>query len=170
MGSPISSLVAEIFLQQFEDSHISHLLDTKNIAYYTRYVDDILIIYDATKIQTHIICKYINQIHTNIQLNPTIEEHNSVSLLDLTIKRNHSNLEIDIYRKPTTTDTMINFLSNHPIEHKMAAYRFHISRMHKLPLDAEKKQKEWDTILTIAKINNFPLNLIHKLNTNTAEK
>jgi hypothetical protein len=46
----------------------------------------------------------------------------------------------------------------------MAAYRFHISRMHKLPLDAEKKQKEWDTILIIAKRKNFPLNLIHKLN------
>jgi hypothetical protein len=45
MGSPISGLVAEIFLKQFEDSHMSHLLDTKNIAYYTSYVDDILIIY-----------------------------------------------------------------------------------------------------------------------------
>ena len=37
-------------------------------------------------------------------------------------------LENDIYRKPTTIDTTINFLSNHPIEHKMAAFRFHISR------------------------------------------
>jgi hypothetical protein len=81
MGSPISGLVPEIFLQQFEDSHISHLLDTKNIAYYTGFVDDILIIYDATKIQTQIICKYINQTHTNIQLNPTFEEQKSVSSL-----------------------------------------------------------------------------------------
>ena len=26
------------------------------------------------------------------------------------------------YRKPTTTDTTINYLSNHPTEHKIAAY------------------------------------------------
>jgi len=60
MGSPISNLAAEIFLQHYEDIHIKQLLDTKNIALYTRYVDDILIIYDIRKIQpqtinTHII-------------------------------------------------------------------------------------------------------------------
>jgi hypothetical protein len=55
MGSPISSLVAEIFLEHYEDIHIKQLLDTKNIALYTRYVDDILIIYDKTKTQTQTI-------------------------------------------------------------------------------------------------------------------
>jgi hypothetical protein len=39
-----------------------------------------------------------------------------------------------IYQKPTTTNTAINFLSNHPMEHKIAAYRHHITRMHSLPL------------------------------------
>ena len=31
MGSPISRLVAEIFLQHYEDIHIKQLLDTNNI-------------------------------------------------------------------------------------------------------------------------------------------
>jgi hypothetical protein len=44
MGSPISSTIAEIFLQHLEDIHIKQLLDTKNIIFYIRYVDDILII------------------------------------------------------------------------------------------------------------------------------
>jgi hypothetical protein len=35
----------------------------------------------------------------------------------------------------------------------MAAYRYHITRMHSLPLDPDKKQKEWKTIQTIAKNN-----------------
>ena len=34
MGSPVSSIIAEIFLQHFEDMHIK-LLDTKNISQYT---------------------------------------------------------------------------------------------------------------------------------------
>jgi hypothetical protein len=114
MGSPISSSIAEIFLQHYEDKHIKQLLDTKNIVLYTRYVDDILTIYDTTRIHPHAINTHINQIHDNIKLNPTHENHRSVNFLDLTITRKQTNLEIDIYRKPTTTDTTINFLSNHP--------------------------------------------------------
>jgi hypothetical protein len=48
-------------------------------------------------------------------------------------------IEIDIYRKPTTTDTTINHTSNHPTEHKMAAYRYMINRMITLPLAAEMR-------------------------------
>jgi len=93
-------------------------------------MDDILFTYDTTKINLHTINTYINKIHNNIKLNPTYEEHNSIAFLDLTITRSHTKLEVDMYRKPTTTDTTINFLSNHPIEQKMAAFRFHIIRMH----------------------------------------
>jgi predicted Co/Zn/Cd cation transporter (cation efflux family) len=85
MGSPISSLIAEIFLQQYEDKNINHLLDTKNIAYYARYVDAILIIFDTTKISPHTVTRYINNIYSNIKLNTTYEQHNSIDFLDLTI-------------------------------------------------------------------------------------
>jgi hypothetical protein len=71
MGSPISSIIAEIFLQHLENIHIKQLLDTKNIILYTRYIDDRLIIFDTTQISTDQINKYVNQIHTNINLNPT---------------------------------------------------------------------------------------------------
>jgi len=46
----------------------------------------------------------------------------------------------------------------------MAAFRFYISRMHSLPLNPEKKHKEWEIIQTIANNNNFPKNLHHKIN------
>jgi len=104
----------------------------------------------------HNINTYINKINNNIKLNPTYEEHNSIAFLDLTITYRHARLEVDIYRKPTTTDTTINFLSDHPIEQKMAAFRFHITRTHSLPLNPDKKQTEWEIIQSIAKNKNFP--------------
>jgi len=55
-------------------------------------------------------------------------------------------------------------MSNHPIEQKTAAHRCHITRMHSLPLDSSKKQKEWETIQSIARKNNFPQHLLQKLN------
>jgi hypothetical protein len=81
MESPILGLIAEIFLQHFEDTNIKHLLDTKNLAFYTRYIDDILIIYDTTRISSHTINTYKNNIHSNIMLNPTYEQHRSIDFL-----------------------------------------------------------------------------------------
>jgi len=123
-----------------------------------------LIIFDTTKIDSHTINAYINNIHNNLKLNPTYGEQDSIDYLDLTISRKHKILEVDIYKKPTTTDTTINFMSNHPIEQKMAAYRFYITRMHSIPLEPNIKQKEWQTIQSIARNNNFPQHLLQKLN------
>jgi len=80
-----------------------------------------------TRISSHTINTYINNIHRNIRFNPTYEQHRSIDFLDLAITRKHKQLGVDIYRKLTCTDTTINFLSNHPIEQKMAAFRFHIT-------------------------------------------
>ena len=49
MGSPISGLVAEIFLQIYEHVIVKYMLENKNIVFYNRYVDDILIIFDDHK-------------------------------------------------------------------------------------------------------------------------
>ena len=163
MGSPISRLIAEIFLQYNENKHIKQILDTKHIAFYTRYVDDILVIYDSTRLSPQDIHTYINGIPQNIKLKATPEENSSIDFLDLTITRNHNRLQIDIYRKPTNTDTTINFQSNHPTEHKIAAYRHHINRMYTLPLDQDKRQRERETIKTMGKNNNVPSQVLHNL-------
>jgi hypothetical protein len=46
MVSPISNTVAEIFLQYLENTHVKYILESKQIVFYTRYVDDILMIYN----------------------------------------------------------------------------------------------------------------------------
>ena len=94
-----------------------------------------------TKVSSHTINTYVNNIHSNIKLNPTYEQHGSIDFLDLIITRKHKQLEVDIYRKPTYTDTTMNFLSNHPIEQKTAAFRFHITRMHPFLLIQTRNKK-----------------------------
>jgi hypothetical protein len=162
--------MAEIFLQYFEDIHVKQLMDTKNIIFYTRYVDDILIVYDTKRMHPDLLNTYINQIHMNIKLNPTYESNGHINFLDLLIIRKTSNLKIDMFQKPTTTDTTVNFLSNHPTEHKVATFRCHITRMHLLPLTPQSKQKEWTVIQLTARNNSFPQNLLHKLNLQIKDK
>jgi hypothetical protein len=163
MGSPISSITAEIYLQYYKDLFLKHLFESQNIIYYTRYVDDIFIIFDNTKIDPDCLTESMNSIHDNIIFKLTHEISNQINFLDLLIIRKESTIEIDIYRKPTTTDTTINFLSNHPMEHKLAAYRYYLSCTNSLPLSNLRKQKEWNTIQYIAKTNNFPSKIIQRL-------
>jgi len=170
MGSPISGLLAEIFLQSLEHTHIKPLLDSKRIIFYTRYIDDILIIYNTAQTNIDTITHYTNIIHNNLKLCPTPEQNNKVSFLDLAIIRNTPHLEIDIFQKPTTTDTTINYLSNHPLEHKLAAYRFFIDKMLNLPLHKSHLENEWQTILQISKNNQFPTSLIHKVKHRITQK
>jgi hypothetical protein len=51
------------------------------------------------------------------------EENKLAYYLDLSIHRNDNNLDIGIYRKPTCTDTIIQFSSNHPYEQKTISLR-----------------------------------------------
>jgi hypothetical protein len=73
-----------------------------------------------------------------IQINPTPENAGQINFLDLTITRKTTNLEIDIFWKPNTT---INYLSNHPLEQKLAAYRYYIDRMYNLPPTKKTNKK-----------------------------
>jgi len=69
-----------------------------------------------------------------------------------------------------TTATTINYTSNHPTEHKMAAYRYLINRMLQLPLSTEPRIAEWQKIRTIANNNKFPIHHIAKLRAQTQRK
>jgi hypothetical protein len=67
MGSPVSSIMAEIFLQHLAEQYIKQLLDSRNIIFYNRYVDDILIKYDSNKILPKLNETHINPIHNKIK-------------------------------------------------------------------------------------------------------
>jgi hypothetical protein len=65
-------------------------------------------------------------------------------------------MEISIYRKPTDTGITIHNTSNHPWEHKKAAFTHHINRMLTLPIMEQAKKQEWHNICKIAKKNGYP--------------
>jgi hypothetical protein len=161
MGSPLSSTMAEIYLQYFEELIIKHGIETSEIIYYRRYVDD-TIIFDQNKTNEGIITNHINNIHKHLEFKPTAEENN-INYLDVSIHRNNHSLQMGIYRKPTQRDTTIYFTSNHPLEHKLAAYNFYINRTLSVPITDQARQHEWNTICTIARNNGFPIRTIHNL-------
>ena len=150
-------------LQDLENTHLKQVLDAQNISFYARYVDDILLMYNTKHTTPEVIHSHINQVHPNLQFTPIFEHNNSIGFLDLLIIRHPTQIEIDIFRKPTTTDTTNNYTSKHPTEHKMAAYRYLINRMLLLPLATERRIAEWQQIRNMANNNKFPIHHIAKL-------
>ena len=96
--------------------------------------------------------------------------HSSINFLDLIIHRKENNMDISIYRKATNTDTTIHYLSNHPFAQKIAAFIYYINRLISLPISQESRDMEWATILTMAKNNGFPEDIIRRLRTKLLTK
>jgi len=90
MGSPISGTIAEVFLQHLEHIHIRPLLQDKRILLYTRYVDDILIIYDTETTSHDFLTQHTNTMHSNLQFTPKLESSGHINFLDLTIVRRNT--------------------------------------------------------------------------------
>ena len=124
MGSPTSSTIAEIYIQFLEELYVKQWVYSKQILYYKRYVDDILIIYNQNSTNEQDILNHANNIDKHLQFKLSTEENNLINYLDLSIYRINSNVELDIYRKPTSTDTTVHFSSNHSYEHKIAAFKY----------------------------------------------
>ena len=64
---------------------------------------------------------------------------------------------ICIYRKATNTDTTIHYLSNHPFEQKIAAFRYYIKISASLFISQESSDMELATVLAMAKNKGFPV-------------
>ena len=139
MGFPLSGTLAELYLKRIEKEYIMQWIDSEEIY---SYLYDIMISYNNNRIQAEKILKGINHIDKNLSFKLTTEHKNSINFLDMTIDREENKLEIGIYRKETSTDTMIHYTSNHPIEQKMAAFRYYINRLLTLPLTQEEKNKQ----------------------------
>ena len=164
MGSPLSSLISEIFLQSIENQFIEQLKQQYNILFYGRYVDDILIIYNNNHDNTNNILTAFNKIHPKLKFTVESEINNEINYLDLTIKRYNNSLQYSIYRKPTTSKLSINSQSIQPSSHKFANFRFLLNRLNNIPLTKKHYKIELDNILEVARYNNYPSYKIHQMN------
>ncbi|XP_071050953.1 HEAT repeat-containing protein 1 homolog [Onthophagus taurus] len=154
MGSPLSGLLSDIFLNNLEKEILN--TNNPNILLWRRYVDDVLIIWNNKDLDSiHSFYAYINGLHNDINFTMEIEEDNKLNFLDLTLTNNAKLITFDIYRKPTQTDSVIPKNSYHHKNHKAAAFWAFIYRYYNTPLSKESRNKELDIIHNIAKNNGY---------------
>ena len=140
MGAASSSILSEIYLQFLENTEALNIMTKPGIEGYFRCVDDILLIYNKHIIDIHETLNLFNSLTPNLKLSLEVETNNRLNYLDLTLINNHNGISHDIYRKPTTTDTIIPMDSCHPLEQKMAAIRYFADRINTYELSKDKNK------------------------------
>jgi hypothetical protein len=86
VGSPIASILAEIFLQNLQQKWYPNMINTRNIQYIGRYVDDVLIVYGSA-LSTAEAILHDHDMHSNILVlyKMETEKNERISFLDLSI-------------------------------------------------------------------------------------
>lgn len=155
MGSPLSPLLAELFMDNLESRIFENSPFKDKIVYWFRYVDDIICLWKGSNRQLDHFLKYLNSLHNKIKFTIEVEQDNVLNFLDLRIDHSTGSHDFSIFRKPTHTDVIIPHHSCHPISHKLAAFNSMIYRALTVPMSHHNFDKEIRTIKQIAVTNGY---------------
>ena len=125
MGSPISPLVANIYMEEFEKQAIS--TSTTPPILWKRYVDDTFTIIKKNSKDSFL--GHLNSINPKIQFTcEETRENGSMPFLDILVTpEDHGSLKTSVFRKQTHTDLYLQWDSHHtiPSKYSVAGTLFH---------------------------------------------
>ena len=112
MGSPLSPVVANLFMEHFEKKVLDKT--PHKPALWLRYVDDTFVIWPHGKDKLESFLSELNNAHPNIKFTCEMETNGSIPFLDVLVTRkNDGTLGHKVYRKPTHTGRYLNAHSHH---------------------------------------------------------
>ncbi|CAL8128770.1 unnamed protein product [Orchesella dallaii] len=155
MGSPVSPVFAELFLQKLENSLVK---GNSNIHFWRRLVDDVFAVIPYDK--TTSILDELNSFHPAIQFTIEEESNHTLPFLDVLATRDdNGNIHRNVYRKKTHSGRYLNFDSYHPMCHKLSVIDS-LSFRAFIICDTEFLQSELDEIRRQLVRNGYPHRLI----------
>jgi len=143
MGSPVSPIVANLFMEHLEQTAIATCPLSCKPKLWKRYVDDVLEI--VKKGQEQNLTEHINSIDKTGSIKFTFEEEkdNSIAFLDTMImKRPDNSVKLIVYRKKTHTDQYLHFDSHHPLHQKLGVIRTLNDRAETIITEEDDKRSE----------------------------
>jgi hypothetical protein len=163
MGSPLSPIIAEIFMDEVETGILQKT--TRKPKIWLRYVDDVLLIWEHGEEALNTFLRLANNEHANVKFTLEVEEKSSLPFLDKLIIREGSKLGFKMYRKPTCSDRYIDASSHH---HPAQLNGVIKNLFHRILSTTDEKyiQEDTDKLTGIFVKNNFKRGTINRcLNT-----
>ena len=162
MGSPVSPLIANIYLEYFES--LAFPSSPTLIKWWFRCVVDV---HSATrKDQVNQLQEHLNSIHPHIKFTVDLPGTDGLPLLDTLTKPTSNSIESTVYRKPTHTDRYLDNNSNHPISAKKSLIHTPINRAKQVCSTSEFLAKGMDHFHRVLQDNHYPHSSFNKANPN----
>lgn len=160
MGSPLSPVFANIFMEDFEQKAIAS--STVKPEVWLRYVDDTFVIWSHGKQKLDEFTDHLNNISPSIKLTTEIETQNTLPFLDVNVTRENNKLNTTVFRKKTHTGRYLNYTSNHSVSVKEGVALSLFDRARAVCSDNSSLRREFDNIEHDLKKNGYPDKLIRK--------
>ena len=152
MGSPISPVLANLYMEEFEQRALKHINCPR---LWKRYVDDTFVIIRSRSLTSFL--DHLNSLQPGvICFTHEMEKDNALPFLEVLVKRNKDGcLSTSIYRKPTHTDQLLNFDSHHPLSSKRSVVSSLSKRCNLIPSTTEARTQEKFYLRGVFAANNY---------------
>ena len=143
MGSPVSLVIANIYMEYFEEMALGPQYPIP-IPWWKRHVDDVISMDKKDKVNT--LLNHFNSVDTHIKF--TMETPGnvcSIPFLDAKCSPNSdSTISTSVFRKPIHTNHYLDWNSNHPISAQKQFSRPSLTKQ-KISLPLKSWPKKWTT-------------------------
>lgn len=157
MGSPVAPVLANIWMEHFEQA--LHL-QLSTVKLWKRYVDDVFCILNGGLQEVEQLKYHLESIHPKIRFSSEVEIERSLAFLDIMlIAKPDGSLAHSVYRKPTHTDRYLDASSHHHPRHLQSVVTSLVNRAHDL-CDPEHLQGELSHVQEVLKRNGYKVNIM----------
>ena len=159
MGSPVSVVVANLFMEELEEKSLQSF--TYGVKVWKRYVDDTFVVIEKGCVDA--LHEHLNAQAPGVSFTVEGEKDGAIAFLDVEVRRtNGKSVDTAVFRKATHTDKYLDFGSHHSRHHKESVVRSLVRRGKLFPSDETEKVKEAKHIDTALRANNYPNRFIKK--------
>ena len=165
MGSPVSSVVANLFMECLEKEVLSSSGALRPHVW-KRYVDDVFSILRRANVKDFLKYMYLNSIDDNIEFTVEEESNSRLLFLDVSVTRMETgSLQTSVFRKETHTDRVLNFNSSHSSNAKSAVVRTLIDRIETHFADGDVNGRDLETahVQEVLRANDYPKRFVERV-------
>lgn len=156
MGAPFSPIIAAMVMNKITQMVLEKIKFL--IPFIFIFVDDTLLAVPSDMVQY--ILDLFNSIHASLQFTIEVEQNGRIPFLDLLVIREDNQIVTDIYKKPTSSNRILNYHSQHPKYQKINIIR---EMVKKVLLNSHQRfhKTNIQNLRSVLKKNDYPTKLIN---------
>jgi hypothetical protein len=154
MGSSVSPIVSNIFMEHFEILALDSTQHKQSV--WLRYVDDTFVVWPHGPSRLQDFISHLNSLSPSIQFTIEMESDSAIAFLDVQVIRKETTLATNVCRKPTHTGRYLNFNPNHPPHVKRGLIQSLHSRASTICQERQDLVKKISSLRSDLQLNGYP--------------